>query len=211
MKREIIITAIVFFGVGFLVGYMFNAHDQADTARAVPAVTGQAALGSLPQGGGGPSDSSLQSLPEGHPPIDIEPMVKALEQQAAQDSRNPEPPLQLANLYYDNRRFQEAASWYEKALKLDSRNVNARTDLGTSYFNLGLPQQALAEYRKSLEIDPNHQPTIFNTIIVNLEGTHDLAAARAAWERLRNMNPNYTGLDQLKQRMDAAEGTARRP
>lgn len=134
-----------------------------------------------------------------------------LQDQAAQNSQDPQPPLKLANLFYDNRRFQDAADWYEKALKLDPNNANAHTDLGTTYFNLGRAQDALAEYNKSLKLDPRHEPTIYNTIIVNLEGTHDLAAARAAWKKLHGMNPEYKGLDSLKQRLDAAAGARTKP
>ncbi len=153
----------------------------------------------------------MQGLPPGHPPLNIAETIKALQDQAAQNPQDPDGPLRLANLFYDNQRFQEAADWYEKALKLDPKNVNARTDLGTAYFNLGRPQDALAEYKKSLELEPQHQPTIYNSIIVNLEGTHDLAAARAAWKKLNALNPNYKGLDGLKQRLDAAGGGTTNP
>lgn len=217
MKKEIFITAVVFFGVGFLVGYIYDAHQRADASGGVPAVTGAASPGGM-QGvsaaAGGAVDTPgtpAPDLPQGHPPLNIETAVAALKQQAAHNPEDPEPPLRLANLLYDQQRFQEAVDWYEKALKLDPRNVNARTDLGTSYFNLGRPQQALDQYRKSLEIEPNHQPTMFNIIVVNLEGMHNVAAARAAWERLNRLNPNYPGLDRLKRSLDAAGATSARP
>ena len=75
---------------------------------------------------------------------------------------------------------------------------------GEAYYNLGRPEDALREYRKSLEADPNHQPTIFNSIVVQLDGTHDLAGAQQAWERLNKMNPSYPGLDNMKKRLEAA-------
>ena len=91
-------------------------------------------------------------------------------------------------------------------LALDSKNVNARTDMGTAYFYTGRAQDALQEYRKSLQIDPKHEPTLLNMIIVNLEGTHDVAAAQAAWERLRKVNPNSPQLTSMKEKIDAARG-----
>ncbi|PYV25132.1 MAG: hypothetical protein DMG27_10950, partial [Acidobacteria bacterium] len=81
------------------------------------------------------------------------------------------------------------------------------TDLGTCYFNLGRADEALREYRKSLEIDPRHQPTLYNMVLVNLEGTHNLAAARQAWEQLHGLNPQYPGLDRLKQNLETAESS----
>jgi len=192
LKKEILITAIVFLGVGFLVGYVYNGHQHSEPAPHVTAASAQ------------PSADQMPGLPAGHPPINIDSMVQALETRAAQNPQDSGPALQLANLLYDHRQFQGAAKWYKKALTLEPHNVDARTDLGTCYFNLGHPQEALQEYRKSLDTAPRHEPTIFNMIIVNLEGTHDLAAARAAWEELHRLNPDYPGLNRLKQKLDSA-------
>jgi Tfp pilus assembly protein PilF len=208
LKKETIvnaITAVVFLVVGFLTGYMYQAHQQSGPQMA--AVAPGAPAGGMGQAAAG--GSNPQGLPPGHPPLEISSTVKTLEDLAAQNPQNPQPALDLANLFYDNRRFQEATEWYQKALKLDPQNINARTDLGTAYFNLGQVQEALDQYNQSLKMDPKHEPTIFNTIIVNLEGTHDLAAARAAWNKLHNLNPNYKGLDALKQRLDSASGSAK--
>ena len=70
-----------------------------------------------------------------------------------------------------------------------------------------MQREALREYRQSLEIDPRHQPTLYNMVLVNLEGTHNFVAARQAWEQLRSLNPKYPGLDRLKQRLETAEGS----
>lgn len=207
MKKETIITAVVFLVVGFFIGYIteaefnWNAPEKMVTAGPAPA---DAAGESAPGTSGTGSDAKL---PPGHPLLDLATKIKALENQAAQSANDPQPLLDLANLYYDQKQFDHAANWYEKALALDPKNVNARTDLGTAYFNLGRAQEALKEYEKSLKVDPTHEPTMFNIIIVNLEGTHDLAAARAAWDRLHKRNPNYPGLDALKDRFSPGSGS----
>lgn len=212
MKKELVATAVVFLGVGFLAGYIYEAHQQAGPQASPTVSTGGTPAGMAQdpsgQAAAGTAGAAMQGLPPGHPPLNIASTIKMLQDQAAQNPQDPQPPLRLANLFYDNQRFQDAADWYEKALKLDPNNANAHTDLGTTYFNLGRAQDALAEYNKSLELDPRHEPTIYNTIIVNLEGTHDLAAARAAWKKLYGMNPEYKGLDSLKQRLDAAAAGA---
>jgi tetratricopeptide (TPR) repeat protein len=218
LKKETVttaITALVFLVVGFLAGYIYESHRKTPTPAAVvapaDAPSGGTAQTGLDTSAQGSAAGGVQGLPPGHPPLNLDSTIKAFEDAAAQNPQDPDPALRLANLFYDNQRFQDAAEWYEKALKLDPKNVNARTDLGTVYFSLGRTEDALAEYKKSLQIDPRHEPTIFNTIIVNLEGTHDLAAARAAWEKLHAMNPDYKGLDGLKQRLDAAQGAGSRP
>lgn len=211
MKRETIITAIVFLVVGFFIGYIteaeynWNAPEKmaSSSAIAAPAETADAA----PPGASGGGTPEAQ-LPPGHLPLEVAATIKQLEDEAAQNPKDPDPPLKLANIFYDQRQFDHAADWYQKTLTLDARNVSARTDLGTAYFNLGRPKDALKEYQESLRIDPTHEPTMFNIIIVNMEGTHDLAAARAAWDRLHKRNPNYPGLDDLKKGLGVTNGVA---
>ncbi|HEV2349726.1 MAG TPA: tetratricopeptide repeat protein [Terriglobia bacterium] len=207
MKKETIITALVFLVVGFFIGYVteaefnWNAPEKIVAASPAPA---DAVVGAPP--GTPASGSDGATLPPGHPPLDLATKIKALENQAEQSPQDPQPLLDLANLYYDQKQFDHAADWYEKALALDPKNVNAITDLGTAYYNLGRAKDALKEYEKSLKVDPTHEPTMFNIIIVNLEGTHDLAAARAAWDRLHKRNPNYPGLDDLKDKLSPGSG-----
>ena len=213
MKKETIITAIVFLVVGFFAGYIteaeFNWNAPAAmapgaAASAAPGIaTGETPAGtdqSAPMGGIGDG----AKLPPGHPPLEVAGKIKTFEDQALQNPQDPAPRLEIANLYYDQHQFDRAAGWYEKGLELDPRNVSARTDLGTAYFNLGRPEDALKEYQESLKIDPTHEPTMFNIIIVNLQGIHDLAAARSAFARLQRRNPKYPGLEGLKESLDAA-------
>jgi tetratricopeptide (TPR) repeat protein len=144
-------------------------------------------------------------LPEGHPPIDTAAAIKVLGAEAERNPEDPKPPLNLANFLYDQHQYSEAVIWYQKALALDPGNVNARTDLGTCYFNLGRPKEAIREFQESLKKDPRHQPTWYNLIVVNLDGTHDLAAARTAWEKLHSLNPNYEGLEELRKTLDESK------
>ncbi len=208
MKKETIITAIIFFGVGFLSGYIYDAQKNwsaqqraASAPHTHEGEAGAAQTAGMPPGGG--------TLPEGHPPVDTSAVVKAMEEEAGRNPRDPEPRLRLANYLYDQQQWPKAIEWYQKALDLDPKNINAHTDLGTAYYNVGRGQDALREYRKSLEIDPKHEPTMFNMIVVNLHGTGDLAAAQRSWEQLNKLNPAYPGLDRIKQALDGARAGAR--
>ena len=208
MKKETILTAVIFFVVGFLAGYITDAQ-LSWSGRQKAAMTATSGMPSeMPsssgttQSGGAPS-----GLPEGHPPIDSASIIKQLEQEAEQHPNDPDIPLKLADFLYDQRQYQQAIEWYQKSLALNPKNVNARTDLGTAYFYIGQAEQALKEYRQSLAIDPDHKPTLLNVIVVNLEGTHDMAAARRAWERLHALDPSNPNLPGLKQKLDAAQGS----
>jgi tetratricopeptide (TPR) repeat protein len=212
VKKETILTAAVFLVVGFFAGYFFQAQ------RSAPATSANSTASSamnLPPGhppidsgtaaSQTPTDAgSAAGLPPGHPPIDAAATIRQLEELANQNPQDPQAAVQVANTLYDQHEYEQAIVWYQKAVALDPKNVNARTDMGTSYFLLNRPQDALREYRKSLETDPNHEPTMFNIIVVELEGMHDLQAARRAWEKLNARNPTYPGLDRMKKDLDDA-------
>ncbi len=207
MKKETIITAVIFLAVGFLAGYItdaqmnWNGRQKAAQTAATPSeMPPPGGAASAPTGGAMPQ----QGLPEGHPPIDSAAIVQQMENMAAQNPKDLDVRLKLANFLYDQKQYSKAIEWYQRALELDPKNVNARTDLGTAYFYTGRPQDALREYDKSLEIDPQHEPTLLNAIVVNLEGTHDLAAAQKAWDRLYKLNPNHPALAGLKEQINAA-------
>ena len=220
MKKESIITALVFLGVGFLAGYILQSERVSSLQQKLVAAASSAATatsGGSPVAGNSlatgatPTSSASSSpgdLPAGHPPVDDATMMKFLEDEASEKPTDPAPSLKLANFLFDKQKFSDAVPWYQKSLTLDPANVNARTDLGTAYFDLGHPQEAVKEFNQSLKIDPNHQPTLFNLIVVSIEGTHDLGAAGQAWQRLHRLNPDYPNLDRLKHELDAARGTA---
>jgi cytochrome c-type biogenesis protein CcmH/NrfG len=200
VKKETIITAIVFLAVGFLAGYITDSQMNWNSKKQ-PAFAGadqSRAQAGMPGSGGA---GGMQGLPEGHPPIDTGAMTKALEDQVAQNPKDIALRTQLGNAYYDAGQWQKAIDSYQEVLEIDPKNVNARTDLGTAYFNMGRPQDALKQYDKALAINPKHEPTIFNSIIVNLEGAHDADAAQKAWDKLNKMNPSYPGLAGLQSRI----------
>jgi lipoprotein NlpI len=207
VKKETLITALVFLGIGFVAGYVYKAQSSGSVAGGAATAPASAPMAQT-AGAASASDTSVAGLPPGHPPIGDPAMRRMLEQQAAQNPEDPQAALRVADYLYDQRQFDQAIPWYEKSLQLDSKNVNARTDMGTCYFNLGRADEALREFKQSLAIDPRHEPTLYNVVVVNLEGKHDLKAASQAWDQLHRLNPNYPNLDQLKQKLDAARALA---
>ncbi|HEY6292664.1 MAG TPA: tetratricopeptide repeat protein [Terriglobia bacterium] len=204
MKKETLITAVVFLSFGFLAGYVYRAQTSAGEAQAGTEVTSPVNQTAGPSAA---SDASRAALPPGHPPLEDTAVVQTLEQQAAGNPQDPAPALQLANYHYDHGNFDQAIVWYQKGLKLDPKNVSASTDLGTCYFNLGRFDDALQQFHRSLAIAPQHQPTLFNIVVVNLAGKHDYQAAETAYQALHRLNPNYPNLDQLKQKLDQARAS----
>lgn len=219
MKKETLITAIVFLGVGFLAGYAFSAHRSSlerqsalASAAASQQVSGDSGSSASPSGaqdsaGGGPSDLSSQ-LPKGHPQLTDAEVIQFFKDAAAHNPGNPAPRLKLADFLYDHKQYDEAITWYQQALALDPKNVDARTDMATCYFSLGRSREAVSELQAALKFDPRHAPTLFNLAVVNMEGTRDYAGARVALNRLAAVNPNYPGLSDLRAQLDQTESAA---
>ncbi len=205
LKIETIITAIVFLGVGFLAGYVVKTQKNAEPAAAAAQATSGTADTASSQ------DGSQQGLPAGHPPIQVARTIEGMENAAAQNPTDKTIPLKLANYLYDNRLYPLAIQWYQKALSLDPKNTDARTDMGTAMFYNGQPQEAIAQYRQALQADPAHEQTMFNMIVVEIEGTHNLSEAERYYKMLDRKNPNYPGLSQMKKELDAARQNAAAP
>jgi tetratricopeptide (TPR) repeat protein len=133
-----------------------------------------------------------QDLPEGHPPVNKE----ALEQQIAakkailqKDPNNQEAIIDIANMNFDLKNYDEASTWYIKALDKDPKNVNLITDLGSCYLWLKQPEKAIEYYNKSLSMDPNHFQTLMNLGIARMSMGNRKGAAEA-WEKIVSLYPD---------------------
>jgi tetratricopeptide (TPR) repeat protein len=139
-----------------------------------------------------PAQASASSPGEGRaapPPLDER---RAGELKAAAD-RNPkdaESRVQLANLYFDADRYDDAGHWYEEALKVDPKNPNASTDLGITFYYRNQPDRALAQFERSLAIDPKHTKTWLNIGFVRAFGKEDLDGAAKAWQQVVEIAPD---------------------
>ncbi|MGH9410923.1 MAG: tetratricopeptide repeat protein, partial [Vicinamibacterales bacterium] len=119
MDAIVVGVAGVFFGV--LVGWMIGSQ-QAVSPAAVPAQTSAAA-----QSGSTAPDAQAP------PPLDQQ-RATALKTQADRQPDDAQVREQLGDVYFDAGRYDDAAIWYQSALKIQPRNVNASTDLGISYY-----------------------------------------------------------------------------
>jgi Tfp pilus assembly protein PilF len=214
VKKETLITALVFFVLGCIAGYVYRAQassgvtalaeggagSAAGTDAGTPNPPAVAPTSAAESSSGGPG----AALPPGHPAISDPAVIETFKQQAARNPQDPAPPLQLANYLYDHGDYAQAAEWYRNATQLDPTNINASTDLGTCYFNLGKFDEAWHQFQHSLTIDPRHQPTLYNLVVVNMEGRHDYKSAEQAWQTLHRLNPSYPKLDELRQKLDQA-------
>jgi tetratricopeptide (TPR) repeat protein len=129
--------------------------------------------------------------------------VRALTTVVDQQPTNPQPRVELANLYFDAERYTDAIKWYGEALKLDPKDVNVSTDLGVSYYYTNQPDRALQQFDESLKIDAKHVKTLLNMGIVRAFGKQDLTGAEQAWQQVIQLEPNSPEGQAAKRALDS--------
>jgi tetratricopeptide (TPR) repeat protein len=173
MKADSIVFTIAGMCFGVILGWVL-ATQQA--GRIVPAASVQAPAASTA------NTQQRATLDEAR--------VKELTATVTSNPKNADATLQLANVYFDGERYEDAIKWYEQVLKLDPKNVDASTDLGVSYYYLDQSDRALQQFEYSLKLNPTHTKTLLNQGVVMAFGKKDLDGASAAWQKVVDIAPN---------------------
>ncbi len=105
--------------------------------------------------------------------------------------------IDLANLYYDTQKYQNAITYYEQGLKLDPKNYDALTDLGASYFALKQNDKALEIFRQVTAEKPDQAMAWFNMGVV-YQAKNDTPNMKFAWERFLALQPTGDLADQVR-------------
>ena len=172
---------------GFALGYLFRGS--ASPAASPVASTASPTTASM-AGGVASTSFSSQSEALGH-------AASALLDNLKTNPNDSETLVKLGNLYFDGQQWQNAAQYYERALKLHPENVDVRTDMGTCYWNLGDAGKALTEFNRALTYRPDYAQTLFNIGIVKFQGKNDPQGAIEAWQRLLKTHPDYPNKQQV--------------
>ena len=172
MPKESVVLGIAGIFFGLLVGWIIGSQQGTPRSTTAPAAPGVA----------------QQTQPPA-PALD-EKRASDLRATAEQNPGDPAVRIQLANLYFDSERFQDAAKWYEEALKINPRDANASTDLGIAYYYMNQPDRALEQFERSLAADPSHSKTYLNIGVVRAFGKQDLEGASKAWQKVIELAPD---------------------
>jgi tetratricopeptide (TPR) repeat protein len=174
MKSDAIAFGIAGVLFGLIAGWVIGS--QQGTPRPAPAARPQAA--------------NAPASPAPRAPVLDETQVTALKSVAEREPKNVQPRTQLANLYFDADRYDDAIKWYDEALALAPNDVNVITDLGVCYYYTNRPDKALELFNRSLKLDPKHTKTLLNVGIVKAFGKQDLQGASEAWQEVLKIAPN---------------------
>jgi tetratricopeptide (TPR) repeat protein len=129
--------------------------------------------------------------------------VTALKSVVEREPKNAVPRAQLANLYFDADRYDEAIKWYSEALAIAPNDVNVITDLGVCYYYTNQPDKALEQFNRSLTLDPKHTKTLLNVGIVKAFGKQDLEGALQSWQKVLEIAPDSAEGQAAKRALDS--------
>jgi tetratricopeptide (TPR) repeat protein len=191
MKSEAIAFGVAGVVFGLIAGWIIGSQQGARGSGAAATVQ-TAPPATAPSGGSGTRAAVLD-----------EAQVKALTSVASREPSNPKPRVELANLFFDAERYDDAIKWYADAVRLSPNDVNVSTDLAVAYYYTNQPDQALAQFEHSLKLDPKHPKTLLNMGIVKAFGKQDLEGATAAWQQVIQIAPDSPEGQAAKRALDS--------
>lgn len=114
-------------------------------------------------------------------------MLKSL---LSPDSQQKDPATMslLANQYFENRQYEEAADLYGQLSALDPENVDLQNNLGLTLHYINRSDEALAVLTKGSKLDPGNQRIWLTLGFVN-KALGNLDAARSSLETAENIDP----------------------
>ena len=187
MKSESIAYGIAGVAFGLIAGWIIGTQQAAPRVAPAPAQAAAAPAANAP--------SERAAIPD-------ETRVKALKSVAEQQPSNAQPRAELANLYFDAERYDDAIAWYQAALKITPDDVNLSTDLGVCYYYTNQADKALLQLSHSLSIDPKHTKTLLNIGIVKAFGKQDLEGATKVWQQVVDLGPDTPEGQAAKRALD---------
>jgi tetratricopeptide (TPR) repeat protein len=197
MKSDAIAFGIAGVCFGLIAGWVIGSQQAASRP-------GVAAAATAP-GGNASGDTAAGSGSGTRAAILDEAQVTALKSVADRDPKNPKPRIDLANLYFDADRYDDAIKWYGEALALAPTDVDVSTDLGVCYYYTNQPDKALAQFDKSLALDPKHVKTLLNVGIVRAFGKQDLKGATESWQKVIELAPGTPEAQAAKRALDSLQ------
>jgi cytochrome c-type biogenesis protein CcmH/NrfG len=182
MRLQRWLFLLIGFGIGFAALYTWTKQRAPDVVRATPLPVDPHVPTDL-----GNAGAASQPPP---PPVDMA-RLQELTQKIKQNPQDFDSIVELANMNFDQRNFNEAINLYRKALEVRPSALNVRTDMGTAMFYQDRFDEAIAQFQETLKADPSNAQALFNMGVAMLHGKQDAKGALASWERLVATNPNH--------------------
>jgi tetratricopeptide (TPR) repeat protein len=184
MRLQSWLFMVIGFALGFGVLYTWTKERAPDVVRATPLAVDP----NVPTDLGGFGQAPSGEAPP--PPVDMA-RVQELTSRLKQNPRDFDSIVELGNLNFDQRNYEDAIGLYKKALEVRPDALNVRTDMGTAMFYLNRFDDAIAAFQQTLKDDPKNAQALFNLGVTMLHGKKDAKGALQYWEKLIETNPNH--------------------
>jgi thioredoxin-like negative regulator of GroEL len=196
---------IIGFGIGFGGIYAWTKQRAPDVVRATP----------LPVDPHVPTDLSALGRPSspgapGAPPVDLA-RVQELTSKIKQNPKDFDSIVELANLNFDQRSYDDAIKLYMKALEIRPDAIHVRTDMGTALFYQNRFDEAIKEFELTINADPNNAQALFNLGVAMLQGKNDAARALEYWQKLVDTNPSHPQAAFVREQIKKLKEQERKP
>ena len=191
MKKEaflFLVAGIVFGAVaGFILTREYYERKALPKAAGVPGAQAPA--------------TQQQGTPQNFDPDQHNQMISQF-MEKAKDPDNVDAKVMLGNIYYDRQNFEEAAGWYEQALKVKGDDTNVIVDLGSCYLYQEKFPEAMAQFDKALQMQKDKKEALFNKAIAYLQ-MKEPGKAEEIYKKLADIHPNEQVTAELRKRLDA--------
>src|SRR5690349_16276420 len=107
MKSDAIAYGVAGVLFGLIAGWMIGSQQASTRPGTVAAAAAQTESAAAPSGGGGTTRAAVLDQTQ----------VNALQTVAQREPQNPKPRVDLANLYFDAEKYDDAIKWYGEAFK----------------------------------------------------------------------------------------------
>lgn len=183
------VQAWLFLLIGFAIGfggiYTWTKQRAPDVVRATPLAVDP----NVPTELSGSNRASSSAEPPA-PPVDMA-RVQELTSKIKQNPKDFDSIVELGNLNFDQKNYDDAIKLYKKALEIRPEALNVRTDMGTAMFYQNRYDDAIAEFQQTLKANPKDAQALFNLGVVMLHGKNDPKGALEYWEKLVETNPDH--------------------
>ena len=202
MRLQRWLFLLIGFAVGFGGLYTWTKQRAPDVVRATPLAVDPNVPTDL-------AAASRSSEPP-PPPVDMA-HVQELTAKIKQNPKDFDSIVELGNLNFDQRNYDDAIKLYKKALEIRPDDLMLRTDMGTAMFYLNRFDDAIATFQETLKRDPNNAQSLFNLGVTMLHGKNDANGALQYWERMIETNPNHPQAAFVKEQIQQLKGQQKQP
>ncbi|HVF91354.1 MAG TPA: tetratricopeptide repeat protein [Blastocatellia bacterium] len=216
MSKNKYLFGLVGLAFGFIASFFWTQYYNSSHARTVPVTQTPGMQGAQGGQGGQPSMAAVQetiakakSNPKdfdaqleaaklynqiGMVPETISYLEKAYEIDPAQSDKYQIPPF-IAQYYFDQKKYEDAETWYRRAaaLRPDEPELHVETAASLIYRQSPDPAKAILELQKALKINPADAHALGHMIDANIL-KKDARAAEESLARLKQAEPASTRL-----------------